>query len=67
LIHDCLKLIEITRAETMDVNACRWTTKKLIERFCNGNTTGVFQLESTGIREMTVKIGPIASRIWWRS
>ncbi|HEX2261864.1 MAG TPA: DNA polymerase III subunit alpha, partial [Candidatus Binatia bacterium] len=25
---------------------------------CNGNTTGVFQLESTGIREMTVKIRP---------
>ena len=32
LIHDCLKLIEITR-ERWTLTACRWTTKKLIERF----------------------------------
>jgi DNA polymerase-3 subunit alpha len=32
--------------------------KKTYRLLCNGNTTGVFQLESTGIREMTVKIRP---------
>ena len=32
--------------------------KKTYRTLCNGNTTGVFQLESTGIREMTVKIRP---------
>ena len=58
LIHDCLKLIEITRGETMDVNRLSLDDKKTYRTLCNGNTTGVFQLESTGIREMTVKIRP---------
>jgi DNA polymerase-3 subunit alpha len=58
LIHDCLKLIEIARAEKMDINALPLDDKKTYRTLCNGNTTGVFQLESTGIREMTVKIRP---------
>ena len=58
LIHDCLKLIEITRGETMDINRLPLDDKKTYRTLCNGNTTGVFQLESTGIREMTVKIRP---------
>ena len=58
LIHDCLKLIEIARAEKIDINALPLDDKKTYRTLCNGNTTGVFQLESTGIREMTVKIRP---------
>jgi DNA polymerase III subunit alpha len=58
LIHDCLKLIEITRGETMDINRLPLDDKKTYRTLCNGNTTGVFQLESTGIREMTVEIRP---------
>jgi DNA polymerase-3 subunit alpha len=58
LIHDCLKLIEMTRGEKIDVNRLPLDDKKTYRTLCNGNTTGVFQLESTGIREMTVKIRP---------
>lgn len=58
LIHDCLKLIEVTRAEKIDINRLELDDKKTYRTLCNGNTTGVFQLESTGIREMTVKIRP---------
>jgi len=58
LIHDCLKLIEVTRGEKIDVNRLPLNDKKSYQTLCNGNTTGVFQLESTGIREMTVKIRP---------
>jgi len=58
LIHDCLKLIEIARAEKIDINALPLDDRKTYRTLCNGNTTGVFQLESTGIREMTVKIRP---------
>jgi DNA polymerase-3 subunit alpha len=32
--------------------------KKTYRLLCSGNTTGIFQLESAGIREMTVKIRP---------
>jgi DNA polymerase III subunit alpha len=58
LIHDCLKLIDMTRGEKIDINRLELDDKKTYRTLCNGNTTGVFQLESTGIREMTVKIRP---------
>jgi DNA polymerase-3 subunit alpha len=58
LIHDCLKLIELARGEKIDINGLLLDDKKTYRTLCNGNTTGVFQLESTGIREMTVKIRP---------
>jgi DNA polymerase-3 subunit alpha len=58
LIHDCLKLIEVTRGEKIDLNRLTLDDKKTYQTLCNGNTTGVFQLESGGIREMTVRIRP---------
>ena len=58
LLHDCLKLIEVTCGEKIDLNCLTLDDKKTYRTLCNGNTTGVFQLESTGIREMTVKIRP---------
>jgi DNA polymerase-3 subunit alpha len=58
LIHDCLKLIEATLGEKIDVNRLPLNDKATYQTLCSGNTTGVFQLESTGIREMTVKIRP---------
>jgi DNA polymerase-3 subunit alpha len=58
LIHDCLKLIEASRGIKLDVNNLPLDDKKSYRLLCSGNTTGVFQLESTGIREMTVKIRP---------
>jgi DNA polymerase III subunit alpha len=58
LIHDCLKLIEATRGEKVDLDNLPLDDKKTYRTLCQGNTTGVFQLESTGIREMTVKIKP---------
>jgi DNA polymerase III subunit alpha len=58
LLYDCLKLIEVTRGEKIDLNRLALDDKKTYRTLCDGNTTGVFQLESTGIREMTVKIRP---------
>jgi DNA polymerase-3 subunit alpha len=58
LIHDCLKLIEVTRGVKVDLQHLSLDDKETYRLLCNGNTTGVFQLESTGIREMTVKIRP---------
>ncbi|HWP22802.1 MAG TPA: DNA polymerase III subunit alpha, partial [Candidatus Binatia bacterium] len=58
LIHDCLKLIESDRGEKIDINRLPLDDRKTYQTLCSGNTTGVFQLESTGIREMTVKIRP---------
>ncbi|HXF76435.1 MAG TPA: DNA polymerase III subunit alpha [Methylomirabilota bacterium] len=58
LIHDCLNLIEKSRGDKIDINRLPLDDKKTYQTLCNGNTTGVFQLESTGIREMTVRIRP---------
>ncbi|MBI2997241.1 MAG: DNA polymerase III subunit alpha [Deltaproteobacteria bacterium] len=58
LIHDCLKLIRASRAAEIDINNLPLDDKKIYRLLCSGNTTGIFQLESTGIREMTVKIRP---------
>jgi len=58
LLYDCLKLIEVTCGEKIDLNHLALDDKKTYRTLCDGNTTGVFQLESTGIREMTVKIRP---------
>ncbi|MGH7887463.1 MAG: DNA polymerase III subunit alpha, partial [Candidatus Binatia bacterium] len=58
LLHDCLKLIEVTRGDKIDLNRLPLDDKKTYRTLCNGNTTGVFQLESTGIRDMTVRIRP---------
>jgi DNA polymerase III subunit alpha len=58
LIHDCLKLIEAARGVKIDIDRLPLDDKKTYKTLCQGNTTGVFQLESTGIREMTVRIRP---------
>jgi DNA polymerase-3 subunit alpha len=58
LIHDCIKLIETSRGVRVDLNNLPLDDKKTYRLLCSGNTTGVFQLESAGIREMTVKIRP---------
>jgi DNA polymerase III subunit alpha len=58
LIHDCLKLIDEARGIKIDLERLSLDDKKTYRLLGNGTTTGVFQLESTGIREMTVKIRP---------
>ena len=58
LLHDCVKLIEKSKGVTVDLNNLPLDDKKTYKLLCSGATTGIFQLESTGIREMTVKIRP---------
>jgi DNA polymerase-3 subunit alpha len=58
LIHDCLQLIEQSRGVKIDLARLELDDKDTYRLLCSGDTTGVFQLESSGIREMTVKIRP---------
>ncbi|HET8564792.1 MAG TPA: DNA polymerase III subunit alpha, partial [Candidatus Binatia bacterium] len=58
LIHDCIHLIRTTRGVTIDLEHLPLDDKKTYRVLGSGNTTGIFQLESGGIREMTVKIRP---------
>src|SRR5499427_3464084 len=58
LLHDCLELIEQSGGERLDLNRLSLDDRKTYRLLCDGNTTGVFQLESGGIREMTKRIRP---------
>ncbi|NIO08336.1 MAG: DNA polymerase III subunit alpha, partial [Deltaproteobacteria bacterium] len=58
LIHDCLDLVRTSRGEEIDWDHLPLDDNDTYGLLCSGNTTGIFQLESTGIREMTVKIKP---------
>ena len=46
------------RRSKIDIDSLELDDKKTYKTLCQGNTTGIFQLESTGIREMTVRIRP---------
>ncbi|MBI2087475.1 MAG: DNA polymerase III subunit alpha [Deltaproteobacteria bacterium] len=58
LIHDCIKLIQTSRGVPIALDELALDDKKTYRLLGSGNTTGIFQLESGGIREMTVKIRP---------
>jgi len=58
LIYDCLKLVRASRGIEIDLDHLSLDDEKTYAILCSGNTTGIFQLESTGIREMTVRIRP---------
>jgi DNA polymerase-3 subunit alpha len=58
LIHDCIRLIQASRGDRIELRKLPLDDKKTYRTLCSGNTTGIFQLESMGIREMTVKIRP---------
>lgn len=58
LIHDCLDLIRQARGEAPDLQSLGLDDPQSYGLVGSGNTTGIFQLESTGIREMSVRIKP---------
>lgn len=58
LIHDAIELIRRARGVKIDLEKLPLDDEKTYKLLSSGNTTGVFQLESPGIREMTVRIRP---------
>ena len=58
LIHDCLDLIRESRGTALDLQKVGLDDQEAYGLVGSGNTTGIFQLESTGIREMSVRIKP---------
>ncbi len=58
LIHDCLDLIRESRGTAPDLKTVGLDDQGAYGLVGSGNTTGIFQLESTGIRDMSVRIKP---------
>lgn len=58
VIKNACDLIKQGRGIEIDPNEFPLDDPKTYSLLCAGNTTGVFQLESTGITEMTVRLKP---------
>lgn len=58
VIHTALDLVRDSTGIELDLESLSLDDPKTYSLLCAGNTTGVFQLESTGITEMTVRLKP---------
>ncbi len=58
LIDNCLRLIEKNRGEKIDISKIPLDCEKTFDLLCRGDTIGVFQLESSGMRNVMVKLKP---------
>ncbi len=57
VISNCLRLIKENRGEEIDIDRIDMDDKKAFELLVKGNTIGVFQLESPGMRDISRRIG----------
>jgi len=58
VIEDAIEIIERSRGETVDMKAIPIDDAKTFEMLAAGDGTGVFQLESEGMREAMKKVRP---------
>lgn len=58
LIKKALKLIEQNHGVKINLDKLPIDDKKAFDLLCEGNTTGVFQLESDGIKDLLRKVHP---------
>jgi DNA polymerase-3 subunit alpha len=57
VIHETVRLIRETDGIEIDIDAIEPNDEKAYELLRSGNTTGIFQLESSGMRELSKRIG----------
>jgi DNA polymerase-3 subunit alpha len=58
IIADTLKLIEKHRGETLRIEEIPLTDKAAFQIFCDGQTSGIFQFESDGMRDILIRYAP---------
>jgi DNA polymerase-3 subunit alpha len=58
MLNTALKIIKESRGLDIDLNRLPLADPKTYSLLCAGNTTGVFQLESSGITDMTMRLKP---------
>lgn len=58
VIHNAVKIIRAGKDPNFDIAALRDDDQASYELISAGNTTGVFQLESSGMKDMLVKLKP---------
>ena len=58
VIEDAIEIIERSRGERIDMEAIPIDDAKTYEMLAKGDSTGVFQFESEGMRDALRKVGP---------
>ncbi len=58
VIQDCLKMIEENHDKKIDIDAIDLNEKKVYKLFARGETIGIFQFESGGMRDYLRKLKP---------
>ena len=58
VIDSCIKLVEKNRGIKIDVDSIPIDDEKTFAELCKGNCIGVFQLESSSMREMMISLQP---------
>jgi DNA polymerase-3 subunit alpha len=58
IIDEALKIIKRTENIDIDISSISFEDKKTYELLCKGETFGVFQLESSGMRDILRKLKP---------
>jgi len=58
VIDHCLKLLAKNKNINIDLNDIPLDDKKTFDELCKGNAIGVFQLESSGMRQLMVQLQP---------
>ncbi|MDR0356460.1 MAG: DNA polymerase III subunit alpha [Deltaproteobacteria bacterium] len=56
-INNCIELIALNGRQ-IDLDKLDYADKKTYELIARGDVTGVFQIEHSGMRKMTVRLGP---------
>ncbi len=58
IIRDCLEMIEVVHGDIIDINTIPLNDEKTFELLGKGETTGVFQLESEGMKKYIRELKP---------
>lgn len=58
VIHDAVEMIRANRGVTIDIDRIPSVDEKTCEMLCAGDTTGVFQSESSGFTNLLMKLHP---------
>ncbi len=58
VIDQAVRMVERARGERLDVRTLPLDDAKTFELLCRGDTTGVFQLESNGMRDLLRRLRP---------
>ncbi len=58
MIEDVLKRVEASRGERLDLKRILLSDRQTYGLLCSGDTSGVFQLESSGMKDLVMRLMP---------